>query len=104
MFDGIVAAKRHCDHCGKLRLVAFIPHDRDARPFETAEGDPPLTLCGECISGLQRLTYYLRRLEAEPPKKPRKRARGQPKPDAAYSGPDKHTVGSLVPAEGDHSS
>ena len=90
MFDGIVAAKRVCDHCDKVRLVAFIPHHRDAQPFEVAEGLEPLRLCVSCIAGLQRLSYFLRRLEAEPPKKPRKRARGQPRAIAAPSEPVEH--------------
>ena len=102
MFDGIVAAKRVCDHCERMKLVAVIPRDGDAQPYEVAEGVRPMQLCAGCISGLQRLTYYLRRLEAEPPKKARKRARGQPRPTAAYSGPSKHDVSSLVPVGEDH--
>jgi hypothetical protein len=103
VFEGIVAEKGKCDHCHKLHLLAYIPHDRDDFPYESATGDRPLRLCVGCISGLQRLTYYLRRLEAEPPKKARKRASRAPRPTEPYRGPDKHTVGSLVPATEDRS-
>ena len=103
MFEGIVAAKGPCDHCRKVKLCAYIPRDGDSQPYEVAEGLQPLKLCGGCISGLQRMTYYLRRLEAEPPKKARKRASRAPRPTEPYRGPDKHDVGSLVPATEDRS-
>ena len=101
MFEGIVAVVGTCAHCARRAWVAMIPPEGDDHPFKVARGDDALQLCAGCINALQRSAYYLRRLEAQPPKKPRKRARGQPRAIAPYVGPSKHDVSSLVPADKD---
>jgi hypothetical protein len=106
MFEGIVAARAACNHCGRRAWVAGIPAGEGALPYSEAPTGGVLWLCSGCIYKLTRQAQLLARLDAptrqkrrRPPKETRKPVLRDPDAIAPYVGPSKHEVRSLVPAE-----
>jgi hypothetical protein len=97
MFREIGIATGRCHFCATWGTVAVLAAPGVAAPYQVKG-------CEKCWRATGNAATLLRvvRLGRSPkakaaPKKPRRRATGQPSETTAYQGPAKHEVSSLVP-------
>ncbi|SRR6266568_272571 len=92
MFNGIVAERGKCDHCGRPKMVALIAGAPGALPYSEAPAGGIIRLCAGCIYRLTRLAAMLLQYERgatspkakKAPKKARKSPLRQPRAIAPH--------------------